>query len=358
MSVASGYVHISVRNAGKPSQAAGLRQGFGTRQAFAPAAAGTSFPAPGYVPQGYNPNSYGQLRTVQPTEAAPLTAPTPVVAGNNAARPGANDNLARGFVLYMGIDEETAAAAGTSIAKLAQEIRAYAQSLVTGAESYAAVAMAPAGTPGSALDVVRSTFGDPTVNAQKRTETARLQQAAERGRLPEGLHAKRADGHTDHSAKESEKRRLIENHANDASARPADREEHANFVGSLKDGHEHRVHDTEHADEHGQQGSAPAHRADHAKSFAVTEVIGHRHGADLRDLRLDPLNEIAHLRLVRSRRDANVDRIDLVRRSENFLQESERQDNRTVFDQCAAFHDPDDLELRGLDLDWIADLFL
>jgi DNA-binding winged helix-turn-helix (wHTH) protein len=179
MSVASGYVHISVRNAGKPSQAPGLRQGFGTRPAFAPAASGTSFPAPGYVPQGYNPNSYGQLRAVQPAEAAPLTAPTPVVAGPNAVRPVANDNAARGFVLYMGIDEETAAAAGTSIAKLAQEIRAYAQSLVTGAETYAAVAMAPAGTPGSALDVVRSTFGDPTVNAQKRTETARLQQSAE-----------------------------------------------------------------------------------------------------------------------------------------------------------------------------------
>ncbi|MET4590880.1 winged helix-turn-helix domain-containing protein [Arthrobacter sp. 754] len=176
MTVASGYVHISVRNAGKAGQASGLRQGFGARPAFAPAAPGTSFPAPGYTPQGYNPNSYGQLRAVQPAEAAPLTAPTPVVAGPNAVRPVANENLARGFVLYMGIDEETAAAAGTSIAKLAQEIRAYAQSLVTGAESYAAVAVAPAGTPGSALDVVRSTFGDPTVNAQKRTETARLQQ--------------------------------------------------------------------------------------------------------------------------------------------------------------------------------------
>src|SRR6478752_7209844 len=168
MSVASGYVHISVRNAGKANQASGLRQGFGARPAFAPG-------APGYAPQGYNPNSYGQLRAVQPTEAAPLTAPTPVVAGNNAARP-ANDNLARGFVLYMGIDEETAAAAGTSIAKLAQEIRAYAQSLVTGAESYAAVAVAPASAPGSALDVVRSTFGDPTAGARQRAENARLQQ--------------------------------------------------------------------------------------------------------------------------------------------------------------------------------------
>ncbi|MFE5836340.1 winged helix-turn-helix domain-containing protein [Arthrobacter sp. NPDC056493] len=180
MTVASGYVHISVRNANKAGQAQGLRQGFGARPAFAPAGPANSIPAaPGYAPQGYNPNSYGQLRAVQAEEAAPLTAPTPLVAPAATApvRPVPNDNVARGFVLYMGIDEETAAAAGTSIAKLAQEIRAYAQSLVTGAESYAAVAVAPASAPGSALDVVRSTFGDPTVNARQRTETARVQPA-------------------------------------------------------------------------------------------------------------------------------------------------------------------------------------
>jgi DNA-binding winged helix-turn-helix (wHTH) protein len=157
-----------------------LRQGFGARPAFAPAGPANTVPAaPGYAPQGYNPNSYGQLRAVQADEAAPLTAPTPLVAPAATApvRPVPNENVARGFVLYMGIDEETAAAAGTSIAKLAQEIRAYAQSLVTGAESYAAVAVAPASAPGSALDVVRSTFGDPTVNARQRTETARVQPA-------------------------------------------------------------------------------------------------------------------------------------------------------------------------------------
>jgi hypothetical protein len=69
------------------------------------------------------------------------------VAGANQVRPVANENVARGFVLYMGIDEETAAAAGTSIAKLAQEIRAYAQSLVSGAESYAASAPNWAASP-------------------------------------------------------------------------------------------------------------------------------------------------------------------------------------------------------------------
>ena len=174
MSVASGYVHISVRNAAKAGQPSGLRPGFGARPSLAPSAPGAGFPT-----QGYNPTSYGQLRAVQPVETAPMTAPTPVVAGTAPVRPVANDTVARGFVLYMGIDEETAAAAGTSIAKLAQEIRAYAQSLVTGAESYAAVAVAPAGTPGSALDVVRSTFGDPTVNSRQRTESPRLQQPQE-----------------------------------------------------------------------------------------------------------------------------------------------------------------------------------
>ena len=179
MSVASGYVHISVRNAAKAGQSSGLRPGFGPRQALAPSTSGSSFPGQGFAPQGYNPNSYGQLRAVHPTESAPVTAPTPVVPGANSVRPVANENVARGFVLYMGIDEETAAAAGTSIAKLAQEIRAYAQSLVSGAESYAAVAVAPAGTPGSALDVVRSTFGDPTVNSRQRTEAPRPAQQQE-----------------------------------------------------------------------------------------------------------------------------------------------------------------------------------
>ncbi|GIU55629.1 hypothetical protein NicSoilC12_13780 [Arthrobacter sp. NicSoilC12] len=46
MSVASGYVHISVRNASKAGQASGIRQGFGGRSAFAPAGSTGSFPAP------------------------------------------------------------------------------------------------------------------------------------------------------------------------------------------------------------------------------------------------------------------------------------------------------------------------
>src|SRR5579859_7067636 len=143
MSVASGYVHISVRNAQR-AQAAATRQPFGGRTT------GQSEP-------------YGASRPLRSVEDyAPMTAPTPVVApGIEPVRSVATDTVAHGFVLYVGISEEQAAAAGSSIARIAQEIRAYAQNLVPGVESYAAVAVAPATAQGSPLDVVRSTFGDP-----------------------------------------------------------------------------------------------------------------------------------------------------------------------------------------------------
>ncbi|MFJ3958912.1 winged helix-turn-helix domain-containing protein [Arthrobacter sp. NPDC090010] len=185
MSVASGYVHISLRNANK---APAVRPEFANRGAVPqqyPAGYNGQYNAtvaPGQAPAaGYaQPSPYGQLRAVPqnpvPQDGNPPTAPTPLVtrgATGTAARPAGTPTVARGFVLYVGIDEETAAASGQSIAKLAQEIRAYAQSLVQGAESYAAVAVAPASAPGTALDVVRSTFGDPTVANRQRVETPR-----------------------------------------------------------------------------------------------------------------------------------------------------------------------------------------
>ncbi|MCQ9165000.1 MULTISPECIES: winged helix-turn-helix domain-containing protein [unclassified Arthrobacter] len=169
MSVASGYVHISVRNAAKAV----------ARSAAQPRPAGQDHPSYG------NPAAYRRdadsaavrLRAVP--EAAPMTAPTPVIAGSDTLRGVNPDNVARGFVLYVGVDEDTAAAAGTSLAKLAQDIRAYAQSLVPQAQSYAAVAIAPSDAVGSPLDVVRSTFGDPTVATRQRPEPVRPPVAAE-----------------------------------------------------------------------------------------------------------------------------------------------------------------------------------
>ncbi len=181
MSVASGYVHISVRNAGKPAAVNAANNPNGFRAPFAA--------RPGYLeavpPTGFGhqqeprPAGYSQNSPSGSAVDAPMTAPAPIISGLESLRGPGPDNAARGFVVYVGVDEETAAAAGTSLAKLAQDARAHVQSLVPQAQSYAAVAIAPADAPGTALEVVRSTFGDPTVLARQRQESARLRTVQE-----------------------------------------------------------------------------------------------------------------------------------------------------------------------------------
>ena len=70
---------------------------------------------------------------------------------------------ARGFALYVGIDEATAAAAGISLADLVSALRKTVADLVPQAanETYAAVALAPKGVGGKSVDVVRTALRDP-----------------------------------------------------------------------------------------------------------------------------------------------------------------------------------------------------
>lgn len=168
MSVASGYVHISVRNAAK-AVARGSGQSSLTSGAYQGTAALSH-------PTGFKhdaESATARLRQAPDRQvSSALSEPMPVVAGGERLQSLGTDNLARGFVLYVGVDEDTAAASGTSLAKLAQDIRAFAQTLVPQAQSYAAVAIAPADAVGTALDVVRSTFGDPTVATRHRPQEA------------------------------------------------------------------------------------------------------------------------------------------------------------------------------------------
>jgi DNA-binding response OmpR family regulator len=69
---------------------------------------------------------------------------------------------ARGFVLYVGMDESAASAAGTSLTRLAIQLRRYVESVVPGSQAAAAVAIAPAGAPGTDLEVVRQALGGPS----------------------------------------------------------------------------------------------------------------------------------------------------------------------------------------------------
>ncbi|MFC4903169.1 winged helix-turn-helix domain-containing protein [Kocuria oceani] len=150
-----GYVHISQRT--RTSEAHGARR---------PAAAPER--APGA------PADYRSLRSTLGTmPAAPGEQPLPTRLERDAApRPQVQENEARGFVIYVGLNEETAAANGTSLVKMVQSIRAYAQQLVPEADSYAAVALAPANTTGSDLEVVRNALGDPTSGAVRPTAPA------------------------------------------------------------------------------------------------------------------------------------------------------------------------------------------
>ena len=102
--------------------------------------------------------SFAPSTTVAP--AAPASAPRlrAVPAGTEA----------RGFVLYVGIDDAKAAAAGTNLGAIVQALKALAAELAPSSETYAAVALAPEGAGGRDVDVVRLALQDPSALAQHR----------------------------------------------------------------------------------------------------------------------------------------------------------------------------------------------
>jgi DNA-binding response OmpR family regulator len=89
------------------------------------------------------------------TAAAPTAAPTLTAVPT--------ETEARGFALYVGIDEATAKAAGVSLAELVSALRKTVADLVPAAaqETYAAVALAPKNIGGKGVDVVRTALRDP-----------------------------------------------------------------------------------------------------------------------------------------------------------------------------------------------------
>lgn len=84
---------------------------------------------------------------------------------------------ARGFVLYVGIDEAKAAAAGTSLHRIVEALKALTAGLAPTAETYAAVAIAPEGAGGRDVDVVRLALQDPSALAKHRDTADDLDRA-------------------------------------------------------------------------------------------------------------------------------------------------------------------------------------
>ncbi|MEY5017493.1 MAG: hypothetical protein RL431_542 [Actinomycetota bacterium] len=79
--------------------------------------------------------------------------------------PQPNSAEARGFALYVGIDEAKAAASGSNISEIVLALKSLLTELAPAAESHAAVAFAPAGQRGRDLDIVRLALRDPAAVA-------------------------------------------------------------------------------------------------------------------------------------------------------------------------------------------------
>ena len=105
---------------------------------------------------------------------SPITAvpaPAPEAAPRLRAVPTGTE--ARGFVLYVGLDEAKAADAGTDLGAIVAQLRQLAEQLAPTSETYAAVALAPRGAGGRDVDVVRLALQDPAALAKHRqTEEA------------------------------------------------------------------------------------------------------------------------------------------------------------------------------------------
>lgn len=119
-------------------------------------------------------------RSVQSYRPELALAPTPAPAAPRI-RAVPNGTQARGFVLYVGIDEAKAAAAGTSLHRIVEELKKLTQAIAPSSETHAAVALAPDGVGGRDVDVVRLALQDPAALAKHRNP------ADEADRAPGGV---------------------------------------------------------------------------------------------------------------------------------------------------------------------------
>jgi len=114
----------------------------------------------------------------RPTAPAIPAAATPAAPARPALPAG---TAPRGFALYVGIDEAKAAEAGVSLGTLVEALRRTLSKLAPAAETYATVALAPAGAGGRDVDVVRLALHEPSAVARTKEEPA------EEDRAPRGV---------------------------------------------------------------------------------------------------------------------------------------------------------------------------
>jgi len=101
---------------------------------------------------------------------SPALAPAAAPARRLQAVPAGTE--ARGFALYVGLDEFKALDSGTDLGHVVEQLKSLLAQLVPTAETYAAVALAPAGAGGRDVEVVRLALQDPAALAKHRQVSA------------------------------------------------------------------------------------------------------------------------------------------------------------------------------------------
>ena len=118
-----------------------------------------------------------------------VTSPAPTVdqapAAPRAEEPARHlpaGTSPRGFALYVGLDEAKAAASGVSLGVLVEALRRTIADLAPNAETYATVALAPVGSGGRDVDVVRLALHEPSAVARTKQD-----EVAEEDRVAGGV---------------------------------------------------------------------------------------------------------------------------------------------------------------------------
>ena len=107
-------------------------------------------------------------------------ASTPEAPAASADRSIPVGTAPRGFGLYVGFDEAKAAASGVSLGTIVEALRRTLHELAPEAETYATVALAPAGAGGRDVDVVRLALHEPSAVARTKPEIE-VEERAEAG---------------------------------------------------------------------------------------------------------------------------------------------------------------------------------
>ncbi|MFV0433472.1 MAG: winged helix-turn-helix domain-containing protein [Leucobacter sp.] len=117
------------------------------------------------------------------TTAQTLSSARPDLAADIAVPAAPERNVpegteVRGFALYVGLTDDKIAEGDPKLGAIVTQIKQLVTQIAPAAETYAAVALAPEGTGGRDVDVVRLALGDPAAHARQKQHEAEEQDRA------------------------------------------------------------------------------------------------------------------------------------------------------------------------------------